>query len=100
VDQLIVFLGGFVVGGLAMRLVMVRAQRAWMRPHQFDEQYRAARRVVQRHFMNHDTLNVRQLQRLMDINIMTAQRYLEQLTRERLVREHGHAPSGAFYTRF
>jgi Fic family protein len=95
---LILFLAGFVAGGFIVRLLMQRSLRTGMRPHEIDEQYQVARRVVRRHFLNHDTLHAAELERSMDIRLMTAQRYLDQLEREGVVRRHGHTRSGAFYT--
>jgi hypothetical protein len=95
----LVLLVGFLMGGLVVRMLMLRAERIQVRPHLLDEQYAACTRAVTRHFKRYDTLNLAQLERLMDIRGLTAMRYLEQLERDRLVKLHGHRGSGAFYTR-
>lgn len=82
-----------------MRWVLMRAHRQWLRPHQLDPQYEACVRAVRRHFMAHDTLNIKQLERLLDISGMIALRYLDQLVRDQVLRMHGHRGVGAFYTR-
>jgi len=93
------FLAGFLLGGLLVRSLMVLAAQRHLRPHLLDEQYAAAKRVVLRHLMHHDTLNLAALERLMDISSVTAQRYLDQLEHDRVVKGHGHRGAGAFYTR-
>jgi len=93
------FLSGFLLGGLLLRSLMVLAAHRRMRPHLLDEQYGAAKRVVHRHLMHHDTLNLATLERLMDISSMTALRYLDQMVRDGIVKAHGHRGAGAFYTR-
>jgi hypothetical protein len=98
-ELLLVFLGGFLLGGLAVRFLLEHAARRHLRPHVFDEQYAAAKRVVARHFRHHDTLNLAMMERLMDISGVTALRYLDQLERDGMVKVHGHRGAGAFYTR-
>lgn len=85
------------IGGLIVRWLTLHAVRRAMRP--FDEQYTAARRAVRLHFNTHDTLNIAQLERLMDVNVATAERYLDRMVSDDAIRVHGHRGAGAFYTR-
>jgi len=94
----IVFLSGVFVGVAVTWLVQMRAHRAVLRPHVFDTQYEPARRAVLRHLRVHGTLNLQQLERMLDIPGTTALRYLDQMVQDGLLREQGHRGKGAFYT--
>jgi hypothetical protein len=95
----IIFLTGFVLGGLVVRWLMMGAYKRGMRTHELDEQYHAAKRAVARHLRTHGTLNLEELERMMDIPGITAMRYLDQMVRDRVIKAQGHRGKGAFYTR-
>ncbi len=92
-------LSGFLLGGLVVHGLMIRADRRTARPHLLDEQYGAAKRAVARHFKRHDTLNLAGMERLIDGTGLTAMRYLDQLQRDGCVKMQDHRGTGAFYTR-
>lgn len=96
-QSVVALLSGVIIGGLVVRALTLHAVRRAMRP--FDEQYTAARRAVRRHFTTHDTLNIAQLERLMDANATTAERYLDRMVSDDAIKVHGHRGVGAFYTR-
>lgn len=98
-EIIIVALGGFFLGGLAVRVLMMRSHRGLLRPHESDGQYQAGKRATHRHLRVHGTINLQQLERMMDINGITAMRYLDQMARDGLLKLQGHRGKGAFYTR-
>lgn len=98
--DLVSLLVGFVAGGLVIYLVVTASFSRGLRAHHYDEQYHAAVRVVRRHFLRHGTINLAELERLMDITGVTALRYLEQMERDRIVKLQGNRRTkGAFYTK-
>jgi DNA-binding IclR family transcriptional regulator len=53
---------------------------------------------VLRHLRSHGTINLSQLERLMDIRGTTALRYLDQMVRDGILKQQGHRGGDAFYT--
>jgi hypothetical protein len=90
---------GFLMGGLTVRGLTLLAERRMGRAHEQDGQYAAAKRAVSRHLRVHGTLNLQQLERMMDVNGITAMRYLDQMVRDKAVKLQGHRGAGAFYTK-
>ncbi len=96
----IVGLIGFLLGGLTIRALMTLSERRSMRAHELDGQYQGAKRAVVRHLRVHGTLNLQQLERMMDITGVTAMRYLDQMVRDGILKQQGHrGRKAAFYTR-
>lgn len=95
----IVFLLGFLVGGLAVRVLVLRAARRFLRPQMMSEHYMAARKAAARHLAVHGTLNAAQLERLTELPSATIQEYLTRMEREGHIKPQGHGGSGQFYTR-
>ena len=94
-----VFLVGFLVGGLVVRRLTVRAHRR-IAPHGVhEESYVAAIRTASRHFRTHDTLNAHELAQLMEVAPDTALTYARYLATNGFLREHRHTSGGAFFTR-
>jgi response regulator of citrate/malate metabolism len=99
-SMVIVGLVGFLLGGLAVRALTMLSEHHSVRAHELDGQYQGAKRAVARHLKVHGTLNLQQLERMMDISGVTALRYLDQMVRDRLLKQQGHrGKKGAFYTR-
>ncbi|HXK36720.1 MAG TPA: hypothetical protein VJ553_04020 [Candidatus Paceibacterota bacterium] len=95
----IIFLLGFLLGGLVVRVLVLRAARKFLRPRMLSEQYMAARQAAARHLAVHGTLNVAQLERLTEMPPAVLQEYLDRMEREGHIMLHGHRESGRFYTR-
>lgn len=93
-----VFLGGALVGAALMWWVQIIARRHGARPHTLDAQYNPAKRAVVRHLRVHGTINLMQLERMLDITGTTALRYLDQMVHEGALKQQGHRGKGAFYT--
>ena len=74
------------------------AHRNALRAYHAHGQYEPARRAVIRHFRVHGTLNLTQLEHMMDISGPTALRYLDQMVEEGLLSQQGHRGADAFYT--
>jgi|OM-RGC.v1.030636274 predicted ArsR family transcriptional regulator len=99
-DPLLIFLGGFFLGGLAVYIVSAHGERQAMLRHLAGDQYPAAKRAVIRYLRTHGTLTVQQLERLMEINGVTALRFLDRMSQENLVKAQGHrGQRESFYTR-
>ena len=81
-----------------MFLVQRSAFRASVRPHVLDTDYGPAKRAVVRHLRVHGTINLAQLERMLDITGMTALRYLDQMVHDGVLKQQGHRGAGAFYT--
>lgn len=95
---MLAFLTGILLGVLVTWWLLSMAQRRVMRPHALDSQYLPAKRAVVRHFRAHGTLNLTQLERMMDIGGTTALRYLDQMVHDGLLAQQGHRGADAFYT--
>lgn len=92
----IVFLFGILVGGLLVHFGMRQAHE---RVARFDEHYVAARLSALRHLRVHGTLNLMQMQHLMDINTQTALHYLRRLEHDGIIKQQGNDnTAGIFYT--
>lgn len=96
----IAFLLGMLFGGLLVRWLIILAERRAVRPHLLDERYVAAKLAVQRYVRAHGTLNLAQLERILEIPGMTALRYLDQMVHDGILRLQGNRRTkGSFYTR-
>jgi Fic family protein len=96
--MVLVSLAGALVGAAAMWWVQRTAWRRSVRPHVLDTEYGPAKRVVIHHLRIHGTLNLQQLERMLDITGTTALRYLDQMVHDGLLQQQGHRGTGAFYT--
>ncbi len=96
--ELVAFLTGLLCGVLVTWALLLHAQRRSMRPHLLDNQYQPARRAVTRHLRVHGTLNLMELERMLDITGVTALRYLDQMVHDGVLKLNGHRGKGAFYT--
>lgn len=95
----ILFLFGVLVGATCMWWVQLAAQSHATRVQPFDTEYLPARRVVLRALRAQDTLNLKQLERLLDVTGPVALRYLDAMVTEGILKLQGHRGSdGAFYT--
>jgi len=92
------FLLGILFGILATWWLLSAAHRNALQAYNAHGQYEPARRAVVRHFRAHGTLNLTQLERMMDIGGTTALRYLDQMVKEGLLAQQGHRGADAFYT--
>lgn len=95
---LVSFLTGTLLGVLVTWRLLTVAQRRAVRPHILDSQYLPAKRAVVRYLRAHGTLNLTQLERMMDIRGTTALRYLDQMVHDGLLKQQGHRGGDAFYT--
>jgi len=95
----VIFFGGFLVGALIVRWLVMRAARKFLRPQMMSEQYMAARKAAARHLAVHGTLNAAQLERLTEMPSAAVQEYLDRMERDGHITLHGHQESGRFYTR-
>lgn len=66
--------------------------------HSFDAQYEPARRAVLRQLRAHGTINLKQLERLLDVSGPTVLGFLDRMVSEGSITQHGHRGDGAFYT--
>ena len=99
-QTLIAFLAGTLAGGIVVRWLMIQSEHRIIRPHLLDEQYVAAKRAVQRYLRTHGTVNLAEVERLLDIKSMTALRYLDQMVHDRILKlQTNRRTKGAFYTR-
>lgn len=99
-QTVIAFLAGVILGGLLVRWFMILSERRVIRPHLLDEQYAAAKRAVQRHLRSHGTLNIAELERMLEVSGTTALRYLDQMVHDGLLKlQKNHTTKGSFYTR-
>ncbi len=96
--MLLVFVMGVLLGTLVTRWVASMGRRHAERPYIHDSQYLPAQRAVARHLRFHGTVNVQELARMMDINLVTSLQYLEQMVAHGLIRRQGHRGKGSFYT--
>ena len=94
-----IFSAGFLVGGLVVRVLVLRAARRFLRPHLMDEHYTAARHAAVKHLAVHGTLNLAQMSRLMDAPEQTVRQYLEQMEHDGFIAPQEHRGGGRFYTR-
>jgi hypothetical protein len=81
-EEILLILAGFMLGGWVVRLLMIGAAR--------------------RHLRAHGTVNLSQVEQLLSIRGITAMRYLDQMERDGLLKLHAHAgkvAAGSFYTR-
>lgn len=78
--------------------VQVTARQHSVRPHVLDTDYLPAKRAAVRHLRVHGTLNLAELERMLDIRGTTALRYLDQMVHDGLLKQQGHRGTGAFYT--
>lgn len=92
------FLAGVLLGVVITWVLLAHAQRSVVRPHVLDNEYEPAKRAVIRHLRVHGTLNLQQLERMLDITGTTALRYLDQMVHDGLLKEQGHRGRAAFYT--
>ena len=92
-----VFLG-MLLGALLMWLVQLIAQRHATIPHASESDYTPARRAVIRHLRAHGTINLEQLERMLDISAVFALRHLDRMVADGLLKRQGHRSKGAFYT--
>ena len=91
-------LAGMLIGAAAMWWAQDVARRRTVRPHVLDVEYLPAKRAVVRHLRFHGTINLVQLERMLDISGTTALRYLDQMVHDGLLKQQGHRGTGAFYT--
>ena len=94
----IVLLGGILIGCLLMWRVMAVAERKALRPHMRDVEYDPAKRAVIVFVRAHGTVNLTQVERMLDLRSMTALRYLEQMVHDGILKQQGHRGPGTFYT--
>lgn len=99
VRDLAIFLIGFLLGGLIVRLLVLHAARRFLRPHLRNEHSIAARRAAMQYLGVHGTLNCAQMSRLMDVPEPVARRHLEQMARDGFIAAQGHRGAERFYTR-
>lgn len=92
------FLAGVLLGVLVTWRLLSMAHRNALRRYHANGQYEPTRRAVVRHFRAHGTLNLTQLEHMMDIGGTTALRYLDQMVQEGLLAQQGHRGADAFYT--
>lgn len=92
------FLGGFLVGGVFIRWLIIRAEQAHVMAHEFERHYVPASEAIMRHVRSRGTINAAQAQEVLAVTSMTAQRFLDQMHQERLLKRHGHAGQVGFYT--
>ncbi len=92
------FLLGMLLGIAVAWLLLWVAHRRTLESFQSDGHYEPTRRAVVRHFHLHGTLNLKQLEQMMDIGGTTALRYLDQMVEEGLLQQQGHRGADAFYT--
>ena len=92
------FLAGMLFGILLAWWLLSAAHKNALIAYHAHGQYEPARRAVVRHFHLHGTLNLSQLERMMDISGPTALRYLDQMVHDGLIKQQGHRGSDAFYT--
>ena len=98
-QTVIIILVGMLLGGLLVRWFMILSERRVIRPHMLDERYAAAKRAVGRHLRVHGTLNLAQLERMLEVTGTTALRYLDQMVHEGLLKLQGNRRTkGSFYT--
>ncbi len=93
--EAVIFLVGFLAGGILVRHLIVRAERRAYLRH---AHYEPAVRVAVKYAAEHGTINHAQLSKLIGIPSSTASKYLEQMAREDRLRRHSHKIAGAFYT--
>ena len=99
VNSALIFLLGFLLGGFVVRVLVLRAARRFLNPHEWDEQYTAARKAAARHLHVYGTLNVAQLQHLTDAPKRTVHQHLKHMERDGLIRLQKHRDTEGFYTR-
>lgn len=90
------FLGGFLIGGLIVRWLIMGADR---RSRYLSGIYEPAVRATLRYLHSHGTINVAQLERLLSVSSVTALHYLDRMKREGVLTLHGHRGVSGFYTR-
>ena len=96
--SMILFLFGVLVGASLMLWTHVLARRHASQTSHFDTQYGPARRVVLRQLRAHGTINLRQLERMLDVPAPQALRFLDQMILEGIITRQNHRDDGAFYT--
>jgi len=89
---------GALLGALLMWLVQLIAQRHSMMPHASESEYLPARRAVIRHLRVHGTINLAQLERMLDVSGVFALKHLDRMVHDGLLKQQGHRSKGAFYT--
>ncbi|HTP56747.1 MAG TPA: hypothetical protein VMJ72_00510 [Candidatus Paceibacterota bacterium] len=92
------FIAGMLVGGLVVRWMVLAAMRRALTRGRTDELYTSVRNAAVRHLETNGTLNAEQLTRLADTNRPMAVRWLDRMTRERIIRAHTHG-TGTFFTK-
>ena len=92
------FLGGVLLGVVLTWWALSMAHRNALQAYNAHGQYEPARRAVLRHFKLHGTLNLEQLEHMMDIGGTTALHYLDLMVKEGLLSQQGHRGADAFYT--
>lgn|GEM_PF-5199773 len=95
---IILFLFGILVGATFMWWTQLAAHHHGSRVDFFDTQYGPAKRVVLRELRAHGTINLKQLERLLDATAPHAGRFLHQMVTDGLIVRQGHHNDGAFYT--
>ncbi len=94
----ILFLFGVLIGITAMWLVQHSAHHSASREHIGEAHYEPVRRVVVAHLRSHGTINLRQLERMVDLPTHRISSFLNQMIADRHIIRHGHGDDGAFFT--
>ena len=93
-----IFLFGFLIGALCMWWVQILARTNARHGEVFASGYEPAKRVVKRALRVQGTLNIWQLERMLDVSGPVALRYLDQMVTDGILKQQGHRGHGAFYT--
>lgn len=81
-----------------MRWVHLVAQRHAALSSASESDYLPARRAVIRHLRVHGTINLPQLERMLDISGVFALQHLDRMVCDGLLKQQGHRGADAFYT--
>lgn len=97
-QTVVIFLVGFLLGGLVVRWVLMLSERRDARAAGLDPQYAPARRALLRYLRAHGTVNLPQAEQMLSLNGVTVLRYLDRMEHEHLVKPQNHRGTDAFYT--
>ncbi len=99
-NEPLLFLAGFLLGGLAMRYAIMRGARRQPHGSLLESGYAPARRAVMRHIKAHGTVNAAQVGQLLSVQGPVAMWYLHRLEEEGFLKSQRHPGNdgGTFYT--
>jgi predicted transcriptional regulator len=97
-SEILLFLGGVLLGGLIVRSLMVHSERRAIRSHEAEQHYVPAMRAIRRHLQTHGTVNVEQASYMLSLGQSVTALYLTHMQRDGLVKFQKHKGSGGFYT--